>query len=251
MLPQAFTWLHRAPAGATVTAVTLLRFDRGARWWAFTQMGRARGRLAATRGLQFWRLCGSGGGLGFSARPDLSRYALISTWSSEQAMEDFFGGPRGVLADYRARAAEAWTVALLPRRGRGSWGGTCPFGPGLADLPEALPVVALTRARLRLGGFFSFWSRVPAINRRLVTMPGLRHAQGIGELPWIRPVTFSVWDDAASLDRFAFGGSNHEQAARAAQARRWFAEDLFYRFAAIGSAGALGGRDPAAMLTGS
>lgn len=245
MLPHAFTWAHRAPAAAPITTVTLLRFDRGARWWAFTQMGRARAPLAATPGLLFWRLCGSGGGLGFSARPDLSRYALVATWSSEQALTDAFASAPPLVA-YRERAAEAWTVALLPTRGRGSWGGRRPFGPPAADLTPGLPVVALTRASLRLRGFFSFWSRVPAINRRLLAAPGLRVAQGIGELPWIRPITFSVWDDDASLEAFAFAGSSHAAAARAAQARRWFAEDLFYRFAAIGSAGLLRGVDPAA-----
>ncbi|MBZ5708323.1 hypothetical protein [Nannocystis pusilla] len=245
---SAIRWLHRPPAGATITTVTVLRFPPGQRLWAFKQMGRARAPLAATPGLQFWRLCGTGGGLGFSARPDLSRYALVATWSSEHVLQDFFAASR-LFADYRARADEAWTVALLTLRGRGSWGGACPFGPGLGDMPERLPVVALTRARLRLRGFLPFWARVPAINRRLVRAPGLRLALGIGELPWIRPVTFSVWDDAASLEQFAWAGSNHQAAARAALSRRWFAEDLFFRFAAAGSAGTVGGRDP--LLTAS
>lgn len=243
-MPHGFTWACPAPAGASLTTVTVLRFARGARMWAFKQMGRARAPLAATPGLLFWRLCGSGGGLGFSARPDLSRYALIATWSSGQALADFFERSP-LFADYLAHADEAWTAALTVLRGRGSWGGTCPFGPGLAGLPEGLPVAALTRARLRLSGLAGFWSRVPAINRRLVAMPGLRLALGIGELPWVQPVTFSVWDDVACLERFAYAGSNHEAGARAAYAKKWFAEDLFYRFAAIGSAGALGGRDPA------
>lgn len=251
-LEHLLRWRVRPPEGATITTVTVLRFPPGQRLWAFKQMGRARPALAATPGLEFWRLCGSGGGLGFSARPDLSRYALVAAWSSGHLLENFFA--RGELfAAYRERAREAWTVALLPLRGRGSWGGACPFGPVFSDLLEAredLPVVALTRASLRLRGFFSFWARVPAINRRLVASPGLRLALGIGELPWVRPVTFSVWDDAASLERFAWAGSNHQAAARAALSRRWFAEDLFYRFAAVGSAGLIDGRDPAA-LTGS
>ncbi|MFY0536245.1 hypothetical protein [Nannocystis pusilla] len=112
-------------------------------------------------------------------------------------------------------------------------------------------MVAITRARLRLRGFFNFWARVPAINRRLVRAPGLRAALGIGELPWIRPVTFSVWDDAASLEQFAWAGSNHQAAARMALARRWFAEDLFFRFAAVGAAGTLDGRERAFEFTAS
>lgn len=244
MLPShEFEWLHRAPAGAAITTLTVLRFARGERLWAFKQMGRARAPLAATPGLEFWRLCGCGGGEGFSIRPDLSRYALLGVWSSEHVLGDFFAASP-LFADYRARAAEAWTIALLATRGRGRWGGACPFGPGAEDLPEGLPVAALTRARLRAAGLVAFWSRVPAINRRLLAAPGRRFSLGIGELPWVRPVTFSVWDDAASLDAFAHGGREHADAARAALARGWFAEDLFYRFAALGSAGALSGVDP-------
>lgn len=230
-----FEWLHRAPAGAKITTLTVFRFGRGARLWAFKQMGRARAPLAGTRGLEFWRLCGCGSGEGFSVRPDLSRYALLGVWGSEQALGDFFG-ESPVLAEYGGRAEEAWTIALLTTRGRGVWGGTCPFGPGVEDLPGSLPVVALTRARLRVAGIVPFWARVPAINRRLMAAPGRRLSLGIGELPWVQPVTFSVWDGATELERFARGG-RHEDAARAAYARGWFAEDLFYRFAAIGSAG--------------
>lgn len=246
--PEGFVWAHRAPAGATLTSLTVMRFADGDRGWAFRQVGRSYAPLGRTPGLHFWRLCGSGEG--FSARPDLSRYALLASWSSEQAMTDFFA-ESPVAAAYRSRAAEAWTVALLTRGGRGSWSGRCPFGPGLSDIPSSLPAVALTRASLRLRAVLPFWSRVPAIDRRLRASPGLRVALGIGEVPWLRPITFSVWSDAASLEGFARGAAEHAAAARAAESRRWFAEDLFYRFAAIGAAGALAGRDPCGFVTGS
>lgn len=245
MLAHGFRWARRPPAGAAITTVTVLRFPPGQRLWAFKQMGRARAQLAATPGLRFWRLCGSGAGAGFSARPDLSRYALVATWSSEHVLKDFFK-MSPVFAAYRARAAEAWSAALLTLGGRGRWGGSCPFEPAPGDRAaefNSLPVVALTRARLRLRGFLNFWARVPAVNRQLMLAPGRRLSLGIGELPWIRPITFSVWDDAASLERFARSAA-HQAAARAALSRGWFAEDLFFRFAAIGSAGAIDGRDP-------
>lgn len=237
MLQHRFDWLHRAPAGVKITTLTVLRFGRGARLWAFKQMGRARAPLARTRGLEFWRLCGCGSGEGFSVRPDLSRYALLGVWASEQALEEFFAGSP-LFAEYGERAEAGWTIALLTTGGRGVWGGTCPFGHGLKDLPEGLPAVALTRARLRAAGIVPFWARVPAINRKLLAARGRVLSLGIGELPWVQPVTFSVWDGVAELERFARAGE-HAEAARAAVERGWFAEDLFYRFAAIGSAGGL------------
>ena len=105
------------------------------------------------------------------------------------------------------------------RRSRGSWRRGAPFTPASDPLPVDLPTVVITRASLRLRALLRFWARVPAIERDLVAAPGLRLALGVGELPWIRPVTFSVWDDEAAVDRFAYAGTCHHAAARAAHTR--------------------------------
>jgi heme-degrading monooxygenase HmoA len=239
----------RVPTGATLTTFSIFRYPRGSRMWALQQMGRARRRLATTPGLGFHRLLGSGAGLGFSRVPDFSRYALLATWSSEQAADDFFAASP-FLADTRRHASEVWTVKLLARRSRGSWKRQTPFTASPHELSPDLPAVVITRASLRLRAMLRFWSRIPAIERDLVVAPGLRLALGVGELPWIRPVTFSVWDDEAAVDRFAYAGSCHHAAARAAHARGWFREDLFARFTAIATQGRLAGRDPCGLVSG-
>lgn len=238
-----FTAALRAPAGVPLTTFTVFRYPRGQRWWAFMNQGRARRPLAAVPGLTFFRLLGSGSG--FSVVPDFSRYALLATWSSEQAADDFFADDPTCAACH-ARAAESWTVKLLPRRVRGAWLARDPFLAGAPppELPDHLPLVVLTRAALRLTALPSFWSRAPRINDHILTAPGLRLALGVGELPWIRPVTFSVWDSNTPMEQFAFHGSSHHTAALAARTHNWFKEDLFARFAAIASRGQLDGRDP-------
>jgi hypothetical protein len=238
----------RAPPGAALTTFTILRYPPGQRLWAFKWMGRARRPLAATAGLGFHRLLGSGSGLGFSLLPDFGRYALLATWSSEPAADEFFAAP--LLGECREHGAELWTVKLLTLRSRGAWAGAGPFAVHPGALPPELPRVVLTRACLRLRAVPGFWSRVPAINRSLIAAPGLRLALGVGEIPWVRPVTFSVWDDDASLDRFAFQGSCHHAGARAAYQHRWFHEDLFARFAAIASQGKIAGHDPCGFQPG-
>ena len=243
--PQAgFHTAHRAPPGAALTTFTLLRYPPGQYLWAFKLMGRARRPLAATAGLGFHRLLGSGRGRGFSLLPDLSRYALLATWSSEQAADEFFA-TSPLLGECRDHDAALWTVKLLALRSRGAWARAEPFTVHPDVLPPGLPRVVLTRAALRLRALPGFWSRVPAINRSLAACAGLRLALGVGELPWVRPVTFSMWDDDTSLERFAFHGSCHHAGARAAQRHRWLGEQLFARFAAIASQGHLAGHDPA------
>ncbi len=203
-------------------------------------MGRARRPLAGTPGLTFHRLLGSG--RGFTVVPDISRYAFLGLWQSEQAADDFFAGSPTYQA-WRGRCREHWTVKLVAERSRGTWAGT-EMPRCTAALPPSLPVVVLTRASLRLRALYGFWARARAINRELWSAPGLRLALGVGEIPWLRPVTFSVWDDAAALERFAFGDTRHQHAAHTAMTRRWFREDLFARFVAIASQGTVDGRDP-------
>ena len=242
---EGFTTALRVPSGASLTTFTIFRYPPGQRLWAFTMMGRARRPLAATAGLGFHRLLGSGSGLGFSLLPDFGRYALLATWSSEQAADEFFAAAP-LLTQCREHGAQLWTVKLLTLRSRGSWARAQPFSVHPHELPPDLPRVVLTRANLRLRAMPGFWFRVPAINRSLAAAPGLRLALGVGELPWVRPVTFSMWDDDACLERFAYQGSCHHAGARAALQRRWFSEDLFARFAAIASQGRITGPDPLA-----
>jgi spheroidene monooxygenase len=64
---------------------------------------------------------------------------------------------------------------------------------------------------------------------------------GLGEAPLLRQATFSIWDDAASVDAYARGGA-HGQAARAAYAEGYFSESMFVRFVPYGAQGRWKGR---------
>ena len=239
--------LLRAPVfSSALTTFTIFQYPPGARLWALRLMGTHRAALARTPGIGFHRLLGSGAGLGFSLLPNFSRYALLATWASEQAADHFFARSP-IIATCRAHARDIWTVKLLATRSRGSWSGHAPFTPSDRPHPSGLPTVVITRASLRIRSMLRFWGRVPAINRDLLRAPGMRLALGVGELPWLRPVTFSVWDDEHALHRFAYAGSHHHAAARVAQDRGWFREDLFARFTAIATHGSLAGRDPCGL----
>ena len=222
----------RAPTGVPVTTFTIFQYPRGLRLWALRQMIRAREPLARAPGIRFHRLLGTGGGLGFSLLPDLSRYAMLAHWSAEQAADDFFLGSK-LMAEYRRVTAEIWTVKLLARDSRGTWSAPGPFDPRPPELPPALPTVVLTHASLRLRGLLGFWRRAPARAHELLSRPGLRLALGVGELPWLRADTFSVWDgvDPAELDDPQLP-------------RPWFRETLHARFSAIATQGRVHGHDP-------
>jgi heme-degrading monooxygenase HmoA len=57
--------------------------------------------------------------------------------------------------------------------------------------------------------------------------------------------TFSLWESASALKEFASAEAHAAVVART-EPERWYAEELFARFAVVGSRGTLDGRDPTA-----
>jgi hypothetical protein len=92
-------------------------------------------------------------------------------------------------------------------------------------------VLALTRARLRPAKALTFWKAVPPVARALAGAPGLLARFGVGEAPVGWQGTVSVWRSAADLTTFAYRQPEHRAVIAATPAIRWYAEDLFARFA--------------------
>lgn len=223
-------------------ALSLFRFDTwAARAWVLAQMALARPGLARIRGLEFVRLCGSGTGEGFTPRPNTAVWAILSVWSDGARAREGVAQER-VFARWRARAAQSATLFLEPVSARGQWGGTAPFRPG-PTAPHAGPVAALTRATVRPAHLVRFWARVPDISARIGADRNVLFKIGIGEVPFLHQVTFSVWPDAARMAEFARTG-HHAAAIAAVRAGNWFSEELYARFHVTGSAGAWEGGDP-------
>ena len=237
-----------AAGGLAIQTVSLSLFRYASladRVWAFAQMGLARRALDRATGIGFWKLCGTGTGEGFTPVPNWQVYAVLATWTDLRAARlGLAGAP---FAGFRHRAAEAWTLYLSPGSARGMWAGVAPFAVSdPAPGPATGPVAALTRATLKPRIAARFWSRVPAISRRIGADPNVIFKIGIGEVPLLHQVTFSVWPDAASMAAFARADGAHAQAIRAVREGRWFAEELYARFRIDGTEGSWGGRDPLA-----
>jgi len=227
------------------TAVlSLYRFDsRLARLWVVVQMGFARWPLARIKGLRFFKLCGSGTGEGFTPRPNTAVWAILTVWDDAESAR------RGMAAHapfgrWAGRASETYHLWLEPRSARGVWSGQAPFVPQTGTAEDG-PVAALTRATLRMGRAARFWGRVPDISARIGTDPSVMFKIGLGEVPLIHQVTFSVWPDTASMAAFARTGA-HAEAIRAVRDEGWFSEELYARFRVIRTQGTWGGRNPLA-----
>ena len=211
---------------------------------AVLRMARDRGRVRRTPGLRFAKLLGTGDGRTFTIRDtDPLRWGLLATWTSAAAAREFERSSP-VAQAWRRLATESWRVDLQPMTSRGRWSGREPFGAPVPVRTEGL-VAALTRARLRARNAAGFWRAVPPVSADLRNRSGLRAAIGIGEAPLGLQGTFSLWESAAALQDFARGEAHAAVVGRTGP-ERWYAEELFARFAVLGSAGTLDGRDPLA-----
>lgn len=230
--------------GQTVS-LSFFRFaGPGARAWAFAQMGMARWPLAGTPDIGFWKLCGSGSGEGFTPVPDTTVYAILATWpDTATARARIDATP--VFRRYRNRASEHWTVFLTPTQVRGHWSGRAPFIP--QPVQPGGPLAALTRATIRPRIAARFWKRVPDISAMIGADPHVAFKIGIGELPLLHQITFSIWPSEAAMAGFARTGP-HAQAIRAVRDEGWFSEELYARFSIQSDIGSWNGASPLQKL---
>lgn len=224
-----------------VVSFSLFRFgSMRSRIWAFVMMGLARRHMRKIPGIDFWKLCGSGSGEGFTPIPNTSVYAILATWPDEAtARAAIETSP--IFGRYRTTANEHWSLFLSTDTARGEWSGKTPFVPSEHNAKG--PLVALTRATIKPSILARFWKRVPDISAVIGQDPNVLFKIGVGEMPWFHQVTFSIWRDAAQMANFARTGP-HADAIKAVRREGWFNEELYARFTLISDIGTWDGTSP-------
>ncbi|BFU46074.1 monooxygenase [Krasilnikovia sp. MM14-A1004] len=218
------------------------RVPRRALGAALLRMAREPRRLRALPGVRFAKLLGTGTGTGFGpADADLTRYAALLTWAEEPSPAELLT----VDAGWAGVAAGSARLDLTPRSSRGLWSRAAPFGApdttreyanqaeGNRENADGI-VLALTRARLRPARAVTFWRAVPPVAAALHRAPGLLARFGIGEAPIGWQGTVTVWRSRADLAGFAYRTPEHRAVIARTPTDRWYAEDLFARFAVRG-----------------
>lgn len=206
-------------------------------------MGTLPPKFKTVPGLKFFKMLGSGQGLGFSLKPNFARYGLLCVWENEKAAQTFFAQNPAVL-NYLQHSSESWTIWLKPMQAHGLWDGVNPFAEADPTLKTEGPVAALTRATIRLKALPSFWKYVPQTSQALKEADGLLCSIGLGELPFIRQATFSVWENAEALKAYAYRNKMHAEVIRRTREENWYKEELFARFVPVKSDGLWNGRNP-------
>lgn len=218
------------PSGPVVTVhVWTLRPRHAA--FGLRRAAQRRAVLRRRTGAAFATLLGTGRGESFTLRDaQLLTWALVASWDDEAAAARFEKGD--YLSSWSRRSEGTVRLQLRPLSSRGTWYGAQPFGAH-SGADWGGPVAALTRARIRPRGLLRFWRAIGPVAGELRTARGCRWAIGMGEAPLGWQGTLSVWDDEDGMRAFAYRGRAHADVVRRTPEERWYAEQLFARFAVL------------------
>ena len=186
---------------------------------------------------------GSGNKGSFDLKPDLQQWALLAVWESESDFDRFYGNSF-ISKWWRLFTGEQWTLLCTPLSGRGSWDRKQPFEKDNVNLEYEGPVAVLTRATIRPGRLRNFWSNVSRVATIMSRADGFITSFGIGEIPFIKQATFSLWRSEAEMKAFAYSSADHLEVIRKTRNEQWYSEELFFRFKPVRSIGSLRGIDP-------
>jgi hypothetical protein len=214
-----------------VTTLTFFTFNKN-KFWAFKQMGTVHVRMKNVLGLQFYKFLGTGGGSGFSLRPDFSTYAFLAVWNDILDYQNFIK-EHPVFLKYKKNSNTQRDLILKPVTSHGKWNGKNPFyqhhNQDTLD-NKNLKAVVITRATLKWNRLFSFWRAVPAASKAIIQAKGVSFYKGIGEWPFIQQATVSIWENFEAVNTFAYKGIQHATIVRKTREKKWYKEDLFSRF---------------------
>ncbi len=214
--------------------------------FALLAMALHRVYMRAQKGCTFWRLLGSGRNGTFSLNPDWQQWGLLAVWDSRDDFDKFYRSSR-IVRWWDRFAMERWTVLCTPLQSHGKWDGREPFGKVNGAIPDG-PVAVLTRATIRFNRLKNFWRHVDETSALMGRSPGYIMSLGIGEMPFYRQATFSVWQSMDDMKHFAYGSKEHAEVIRKTRKENWYSEELFARFGLLESFGNINGKNPLQII---
>ncbi|RYY71943.1 MAG: spheroidene monooxygenase [Chitinophagaceae bacterium] len=195
--------------------------------------------------ISFYKLMGSGKNGTFDKVPDWQQWAILAVTNEPETLpkdQPLYG--TFIQHWYRFFKCEVYNLLLEPIEGHGTWDGKKAFGNLAPKSDYSGRIAILTRATIRLNKLKYFWQNVAPVADQMHTANGFLFSAGIGEIPWIKQATFSIWESKDDMMAFAYGMKVHAEVIRKTRKEKWYSEDMFTRFKVLSHQGTLKGRDP-------
>ena len=233
--------------------LVIARYPKWLGWAGLLSMAIFRIPLGLRKNIRFWKLLGCGKNGSFDRVPDWRQWGILVTvhqsWYENSGtipsgeIELLTGNilPGFVSAYYRFFRAETFALLLEPLEGHGTWDGHNCFGDLNSQQESAGRIAVLTRATIRLSKLKAFWKQVDGVAAALHSARGRIASVGIGEVPWIKQATFSIWESVADMKAFAYSLQEHTEVIRKTRKENWYKEEMFVRFRILASSGKLNG----------
>lgn len=212
-----------------LVTLTIIKYSKKRFFWGFLSMAIFRLPLLLNKEISFWKLMGCGKNGTFDIHPDWQQWALLAVWENEQAYQNFISN--SFISKWWQRFANSnTTYVCIPYEAHGTWDGKEPFGKPVPNKSYTGPIAALTRATIRLTKAQDFWRNVPKVADSMTNAEGFLTSVGIGEVPFLKQATFSVWNNLTDVKKFAYRQREHAEVIKKTRERNWYSEELFARF---------------------
>lgn len=214
-------------------SLTIIKYKKGLVPFAFFAMALHRLPLWLNKNINFYKLMGSGKNGTFDKVPDLQQWAVLAVHrhmpagDTAYSPEKLYG--KFIAAWFRFFKCRLHTYILDPVDGHGKWDGKNAFGE-IERREITGKIAVLTRAAIKLNKLKYFWAHVASVAAKMNTAKGFVTSYGIGELPWIKQATFSIWETKEDMMAFAYGMQEHKEVVKKTRAEKWYSEDMFVRF---------------------
>ncbi|MBX3252630.1 MAG: spheroidene monooxygenase [Chitinophagaceae bacterium] len=222
------------PDESIITSLTIIRYPKRYIFFALLAMAIHRFPLLLNKKIHFWKLLGCGRGGGFSKKPDWQQWAILVV-REKQDMPDTQTGMLKMLYGsfiagwYKCWKCETHSFLLEPVSGHGAWDRKPAFGILPASIEHEGRIAVLTRATIRFNKLKRFWAHVEDTSALVSKAPGLEYSVSIGEIPFVKQATFSIWNSMEDMKAFAYA-TRHVDIVQKTRSEKWYGEEMFVRF---------------------
>lgn len=239
------------PLSKAIAILTVVRYPKWAIPFAIFSMAIFRLPLWLSKKNSFYKLMGSGKNGTFDKTPDWQQWAALLVAPAEM-MEDtnkalansklaMNNNPSDTISLVPSFLKAYWklfncqinTFILEPIEGHGFWDGKQVFGSLPKQTSYDGKIAVLTRATIRLSKLKAFWGNVGSVATQMNGAKGFITSYGIGEIPFIKQATFSIWENKTDLKNFAYKMKEHAEVVRKTHAEKWYSEEMFVRFKVV------------------